>query len=371
MDIIDSLKKHESAHDLLPQEVESYAEEINELLNAYNLKGQILKTIKSPLGVNYEISLEKAISAYKVNMIKSNSKALLNSAGIRFEVTPGKKTIFIEKVLTNPVIVGFKDILELNVNTDNMTLPVVIGISAHNQPVIIDLAESGNILMGGISGMGKSMLLNSLILSLLHYRSENVKFLLIDPKMVEFTDYQNLNRKHFVSLSDIESGVISDVFEATSALEALKHEMEQRYELLRVQKARNISEYNKICSTEKMPYIVTVIDEFADLLIVDEDSSAIITRLASLGRAVGTHMVISTVRPSTSIINGAIRANFYTRIAFKTYQKRDSKVIIDTDGAETLTIPGEMLMSFQGEIEHIKGAYLDPAEISAVCNSFA
>lgn len=245
-------------------------------------------------------------------------------------------------------------------------LPIPIGMELNENYIVEDLIKLRHLLVGGATGQGKSVFLHSIIATILLSEQipDELKLVLIDPKQVEFSAYNVLCDFYFQKFEGISNAVISDSKEAKTALDALCDEMERRYTLLRNTECQSIIDYNKSVS-EKLPYIVIVIDEYADLAMSEGKSiEQSIVRLAAKAGAVGMHLILSTQRPSAGIITAAIKANFPARVAFKTTNRIDSKTILDTYGAEQLNDRGEILFSFEGNITRLQIAFIDTDEIN-------
>ena len=241
----------------------------------------------------------------------------------------------------------------------SMTLPCCLGVTVTNEVFMADLAEMPHLLVAGATGQGKSVGLNVILMSLMHKLSpEQLKFVLIDPKQVEFSIYENYPAAYFANLG-LNDNICTDTGQAKQTLDAICKVMEQRYSLLRAKNVRNIKEYNQKAKT-KLPYIVVVIDEYGDLVMtVGHQVEKSVCRIAQKARAVGIYMIISTQRPSSTIITGNIKANFPARIAFRTTTGFESRVIIDRSGAEKLTGRGDMLYCEGADMTRVQGAYVD------------
>ena len=263
--------------------------------------------------------------------------------------------------------------------TAQMELPVAIGKNISNETVVFDLAKMPHLLMAGATGQGKSVGLNAVIASLLYKKHPSqVKFVLVDPKKVELTLYNKIERHYLAKLPDSQEAIITDTTKVIYTLNSLCMEMDQRYDLLKDAYVRNIKEYNakfvaRRLNPEKghryLPYIVLVVDEFADLIMTaGKEVETPIARLAQLARAVGIHLIIATQRPSVNVITGLIKANFPARIAFRVTSKIDSRTILDTSGAEQLIGKGDMLFSAGNEMTRVQCAFIDTPEVEEICD---
>lgn len=256
-------------------------------------------------------------------------------------------------------------------------LPIILGTKISGEIYLADLTKMPHILMSGITGQGKTVAINAMIASLLYSKKpDELKFVLIDPKMVEFSHYDRIENQYLAKITDMEEAIITDFDNAIKTLQSLCIEMGNRYILLKESNTNNIVQYNKkfkegLLKQEKgfkyLPYIVVIIDEFADLIMIGGKEIEIpIARLAQKATAVGIHIILSTQRPSTNVITGLIKANFPARIALKVIQSKDSKIIMDNAGAEKLTNPGEMLIKIGDNIEMVQGAFINDSEIKEI-----
>jgi S-DNA-T family DNA segregation ATPase FtsK/SpoIIIE len=266
--------------------------------------------------------------------------------------------------------------------TSQYSLPIAIGKKIDNENFIVDLASMPHLLMAGATGQGKSVGLNAILVSLLYKKHPSqLKFVLVDPKKVELSLYRVIEKHFLAKLPGEEDAIITDTKKVISTLNALCIEMDNRYDLLKEAGCRNIKEYNEKFTARKLnpekghqylPFIVLVVDEFADLIMTaGKEVEMPIARLAQLARAVGIHLIIATQRPSVNIITGTIKANFPARIAFKVSSKIDSRTILDAGGAEQLIGKGDMLVSYNGEITRLQCAFVDTPEVDRVCNFIA
>lgn len=347
---------------------------IEELFLRYKIRYNAITYSIGPTIIRFEIAPEDGNRISKIRKLKDEMEMSLSPRGARIIApVPGKCTVAIEFPRSNPRIVGLKQILESEeFNDDSLCLPIACGIDTYNKPVVADLAKMSHLLIGGATGQGKTTFLNTLIISLLYVKSpDELKFLLIDPKMVEFGIYEQIKDQYFVNIEGVDHGVIYNSNDSAQAVNALVAEMDRRYCLLQSAGFRHISEYNSKTESEKLPYIVGVIDEYADLKIkFGKSVESPLIRLAAMSRAVGIHLIVATQRPSTNVITGVMKANFPCRIAFKTIQRIDSKVIIDCDGAEKLIGRGDMLL-LNGSLNRVQAPFIDYNEISDICTAIS
>ena len=305
----------------------------------------------------------------------------LAALGIRIIAPiPGRGTIGIEVPNQNPEVVSMRSILSSSKFRETTAeLPVALGKTISNETYMFDLVKMPHILVAGATGQGKSVGINVIITSLLYKKHPSqLKFVFVDPKKVELNLYSILEKHYLAKLPDEEEPVITDIQKVKYTLNSINIEMDQRYDLLKKAHARNIKEYNKKFISRKlnpekghkfMPYIVVVIDEFADLIMTaGKEIELPIARIAQLARAVGIHMIIATQRPSTNIITGVIKANFPARIAFKVASMIDSRTILDTPGANQLIGKGDMLISSGSNITRVQCAFIDTPEVEQICS---
>ncbi len=303
----------------------------------------------------------------------------LSALGIRIIAPmPGKGTIGIEVPNKNPEIVSMKSLLasEKFQNT-KFELPIALGKTISNEAYIVNLAKLPHILMAGATGQGKSVGLNVILTSLLYKKHPSeIKFVLIDPKKVELTLFSKIERHYLAKLPDSEEAIITDTRKVVRTLNSLCIEMDNRFNLLRDAQVRNIGEYNDKFIKRKLnpndghlflPYIILVVDEFADLIMMaGKEIETPLTRLAQLARAVGIHLIIATQRPTVNIITGTIKANFPARVAFRVVSKIDSRTVLDTNGADQLVGKGDMLLSTGNDLLRLQCAFIDISEIEKV-----
>ena len=296
----------------------------------------------------------------RIRAIKDELAATLGVPSVRIIAPMEDGSVGIEVPNANRDIVTLDSCIESETyQHTQMQLPCCLGLTVTNEVFMADLAEMPHLLVAGATGQGKSVGLNVILMSLMHHLTpDELKLVLIDPKQVEFSIYENYPKAYFANLGLCES-ICTDSESAEQTLDALCQVMEQRYSLLRSANVRNISEYNR-SAKEKLPYVVAVIDEYGDLVMTaGKQVEKSICRIAQKARAVGIHMIISTQRPSATIVTGNIKANFPTRIAFRTTTGTDSRVIIDRIGAEKLTGRGDMLFCMGADITRVQCAYVD------------
>ena len=303
----------------------------------------------------------------------------LAALGIRIIAPiPGKGTIGIEVPNSKPETVSMRSVLASEkFQNSKYALPCAIGKTISNETYVFDLAKMPHILMAGATGQGKSVGLNAIIASLLYSKHPSeLKFVMVDPKKVELTLYNRIERHYLAKLPDSEDAIITDVKKVVRTLNSLCIEMDTRYDLLKAAECRNIIEYNekfkkrRLLPTEGhryLPYIVLIVDEFADLIMTaGREVEAPIARLAQLARAIGIHLIIATQRPSVNVITGSIKANFPARIAFRVISQVDSKTILDQSGANQLIGRGDMLLSTGNDLVRLQCAFIDTPEVETV-----
>ncbi|HEY9176353.1 MAG TPA: DNA translocase FtsK, partial [Flavipsychrobacter sp.] len=327
----------------------------------------------------YEIVPAEGVRISKIRNLEDDIALNLAALGIRIIAPiPGKGTIGIEVPNANKQTVSIRQLLssEKFVNS-KMSLPIALGKKIDNENYIVDLATMPHLLMAGATGQGKSVGINTILVSLLYKKHPSqLKFVMVDPKKVELSIYRTIEKHFLAKLPNEEEAIITDTKKVIYTLNALCIEMDNRYELLKDGGARNIKEYNDKFIRRRLnpenghkylPFIVLVIDEFADLMMTaGKEVEMPIARLAQLARAVGIHLIIATQRPSVNVITGTIKANFPARIAFKVSAKVDSRTILDAGGAEQLIGRGDMLISFGSELLRLQCAFVDTPEVDNV-----
>ena len=354
-------------------------DKILETLNNYKIGIASIKATVGPTVTLYEIVPEAGIRISKIKNLEDDIALSLSALGIRIIAPiPGKGTIGIEVPNQNSSIVSMRSVISsTKFQKAEMELPIALGKNISNETFVVDLTKMPHLLMAGATGQGKSVGLNAIITSLLYKKHPaEVKFVLIDPKKVELTIYNKIERHYLAKLPDAEESIITDSKKIIKTLNSLCAEMDNRYELLKLAMCRNIKEYNKkfcerrLLPTEGhdyLPYIVLVIDEFADLFMTaGKEVETPIARLAQLARAVGIHLVIATQRPSVNVITGLIKANFPARIAFRVTSKIDSRTILDSGGADQLIGRGDMLYTVGNDLVRIQCAFVDTPEVDKI-----
>ncbi|MEI8204379.1 MAG: DNA translocase FtsK 4TM domain-containing protein [Bacteroidota bacterium] len=376
----DLLESHpEAGSEVTIEEIESNKNRIVKTLNNYQIQIDKIKATIGPTVTLYEIVPAPGVRISKIKNLEDDIALSLSALGIRIIAPiPGKGTIGIEVPNQNPQIVAMKTLLNSErFNSSKFDLPIALGKTIQNEPYVCDLAKMPHLLMAGATGQGKSVGLNAIIASLIYKKHPSqLKFVMIDPKKVELTLYSKIERHYLAKLPDTDEAIITDTKKVVRTLHSLTIEMDQRYDLLKDAQVKNIKEYNAKFIIRKlnpneghrfMPYIVLVVDEFADLIMTaGKEVELPIARLAQLARAVGIHLVIATQRPSVNIITGTIKANFPARMAFRVTSKIDSRTILDQGGADQLIGRGDMLLSTGNELLRLQCAYIDTPEIEVL-----
>jgi len=361
------------------EELEANKNKIVETLNHYNIEIDKIKATIGPTVTLYEIIPAPGVRISKIKNLEDDIALSLAALGIRIIAPmPGKGTIGIEVPNQNPEMVSMRSILatEKFQNT-TMDLPIALGKTISNEVFIADLAKMPHLLVAGATGQGKSVGINAILISLLYKKHPSeLKFVLVDPKKVELTLFRKIERHFLAKLPGEEDAIITDTKKVVNTLNSLCIEMDQRYDLLKDAQVRNLKEYNqkfinrKISDPEKhryLPFIVLVIDEFADLMMTaGKEVEVPIARIAQLARAVGIHLVIATQRPSVNIITGTIKANFPSRLAFRVLSKIDSRTILDAGGADQLIGRGDMLLSTGSDLIRLQCAFVDTPEVEKI-----
>ncbi|MEQ8924804.1 MAG: DNA translocase FtsK 4TM domain-containing protein [Fulvivirga sp.] len=362
------------------EELEANKDKIIETLVNFKIGINSIKATIGPTVTLYEIVPEAGIKISKIKNLEDDIALSLAALGIRIIAPiPGKGTIGIEVPNKNSEMVGIRSVLstEKFMKSDK-ELPVALGKTISNEVHVIDLAKMPHILMAGATGQGKSVGLNVLLTSLLYKKHPSqLKFVLVDPKKVELTLFNKIERHFLAMLPDGEEAIITDTKKVINTLNSLCIEMDNRYDLLKEAGARNLKEYNakfikRRLNPEKghrfLPYIVLVIDELADLMMTaGKEVETPIARLAQLARAIGIHLVVATQRPSVNVITGIIKANFPARLSFRVTSKIDSRTILDTGGADQLIGMGDMLLSQGSDLIRIQCAFVDTEEVDRIC----
>ncbi|PQJ11221.1 cell division protein FtsK [Flavipsychrobacter stenotrophus] len=362
-------------------ELERNKDQIVQTLNSFGIEIQQISATVGPTVTLYEVVPGKGVRISKIKNLEDDIALSLAALGIRIIAPiPGKGTIGIEVPNANKQIVSMQALLSSPKFVDNkMSLPIALGKKIDNENYIVDLATMPHLLMAGATGQGKSVGINAILVSLLYKKHPSqLKFVMVDPKKVELSIYRTIEKHFLAKLPNEEEPIITDIKKVIYTLKALCDEMDDRYGLLKDAGARNIKEYNEKFIARRLnpenghkylPFIVLVIDEFADLIMTaGKEVEMPIARLAQLARAVGIHIIIATQRPSVNVITGTIKANFPARIAFKVSAKVDSRTILDTGGAEQLVGRGDMLISHGSELLRLQCAFVDTPEVENVVN---
>jgi DNA segregation ATPase FtsK/SpoIIIE, S-DNA-T family len=361
------------------EELEANKNRIVSTLANYSIQIDKIKATIGPTVTLYEIIPAPGVRISRIKNLEDDIALSLSAMGIRIVAPiPGKGTIGIEVPNLKPEIVSMKSILgtEKFRNSD-YELPFGIGKTIANESFVVDLTRLPHILMAGATGQGKSVGLNAIIASLLYKKHPaELKFVMVDPKKVELTLFSKIERHYLAKLPDSEEAIITDTRKVVRTLNSLNIEMDNRYDLLKDAQVRNIKEYNTKFIARKLnpaqghhflPYIVLVIDEFADLIMTaGKEIEVPLTRLAQLARAIGIHLIIATQRPSVNIITGTIKANFPARIAFRVISKIDSRTILDSGGADQLIGRGDMLLSTGSDLIRLQCGFVDTHEVERV-----
>ncbi len=364
------------------EEQEENKATITKTLSDYGIAIRSIEVCVGPTVTLYEIIPAEGVRISKIKNLEDDIALSLSALGIRIIAPiPGKGTIGIEVPNKDKRTVSMKDVIESKRFQDcKYELPIAMGCTISNEVFIADLAKMPHILVAGATGMGKSVGLNAIVTSLLYKKHPSeLKFVMIDPKMVEFSMYSKLEHHYIAKMEGEDECIVTDMNKAVATLKSLVAEMESRLLLLRDANVRNIKEYNtkfieRRLNPEKghryMPYIVVIIDELADLImnIGRKEVEIPISRITQKARAVGIHMILATQRPSTDIITGVIKANCPGRIAFRVTQMVDSRTILDRSGAQQLIGRGDMLISYNNEITRVQCAFVDTPEVEAIAN---
>ncbi|MFP2994628.1 DNA translocase FtsK 4TM domain-containing protein [Spongiivirga sp. MCCC 1A20706] len=363
------------------EELEENKNRIVETLKNYKIGISQIKATIGPTVTLYEIVPEAGIRISKIKNLEDDIALSLSALGIRIIAPiPGKGTIGIEVPNKKSTIVSMRSVIASpKFQGAEMELPVALGKTISNETLVVDLAKMPHLLMAGATGQGKSVGLNAVLTSLLYKKHPaEVKFVLVDPKKVELTLFNKIERHYLAKLPDSEEAIITDNTKVINTLNSLCIEMDNRYELLKTALCRNIKEYNQKFKARKLnpndghqflPYIVLVVDEFADLIMTaGKEVETPIARLAQLARAIGIHLIIATQRPSVNVITGIIKANFPARIAFRVTSKIDSRTILDSGGADQLIGRGDMLYTQGNDLTRIQCAFVDTPEVERICD---
>ncbi|MBT0608010.1 FtsK/SpoIIIE family DNA translocase [Aequorivita echinoideorum] len=361
------------------EELEENKNNIVDTLNNYKIGIANIKATVGPTVTLYEIVPDAGVRISKIKNLEDDIALSLSALGIRIIAPiPGRGTIGIEVPNKNARVVSMRSVIASpKFQNAEMELPIAFGKTISNETFVVDLAKMPHMLMAGATGQGKSVGLNAVLTSLLYKKHPaEVKFVLVDPKKVELTLFNKIERHFLAKLPDNEEAIITDTTKVINTLNSLCIEMDTRYDLLKDAMVRNIKEYNTKFKNRKLnpneghhflPYIVLVIDEFADLIMTaGKEVETPIARLAQLARAIGIHLIVATQRPSVNVITGIIKANFPARIAFRVTSKIDSRTILDNSGADQLIGRGDMLYTQGNDLTRIQCAFVDTPEVADI-----
>lgn len=377
----DLLREHSSGDVIINKaELEANKNRIVETLRNYKIEITTIKVTVGPTVTLYEIVPEAGVRISKIKNLEDDIALSLAALGIRIIAPiPGKGTVGIEVPNNQPTIVSMKSVIQSpKFQAAEMELPIAIGRNIQNETFVFDLAKMPHLLMAGATGQGKSVGLNAILTSLLYKKHPaEVKFVLVDPKKVELTLFNKIERHYLAKLPNTEDAIITDNTKVIHTLNSMCIEMDNRYSLLKDAMVRNIKEYNEKFKQRKLnpehghrflPYIVLVVDEFADLIMTaGKEVETPIARLAQLARAIGIHLIIATQRPSVNVITGIIKANFPARIAFRVTSKIDSRTILDGPGADQLIGRGDLLFTQGNDMIRVQCAFVDTPEVEQIC----
>ncbi len=332
-----------------------------DVLNNYNINGEILGQTRGPLLEIIEFQPAAGTKLKNIAAVTDDIRRELGVSSLFINPAPAGNALLFQVPAESFETVDFKALLdspEFAAAKEKYALPLLMGADIKGAPVIADLAKMPHLLIGGTTGSGKSVGLNTFILSLIAAKKPSeVKFVLIDPKKIEFSGYNN--QKY------LYAPVITETAEAVAVLAYLAEEMDKRYGLFAENMSKNLADYNRTAD-EKLPYIVCVIDEFADLMALDKNVEKDVMRLAQKARAAGIHLILATQRPSVDVVTGVLKANFPTRLAYKVASTADSRTILDATGAEDLIGRGDSLfLAADGNLIRLHGAYVPDSEIAA------
>jgi DNA segregation ATPase FtsK/SpoIIIE, S-DNA-T family len=379
---IDLLDDHRSSDSIVTnQELIENKNKIVETLRNYKIEITKIKATIGPTITLYEIVPAPGIRISKIKNLEDDIALSLSALGIRIIAPmPGRGTIGIEVPNQKPEIVSMRSVISsMKFQESKFELPIALGKTISNESYVVDLTKMPHLLVAGATGQGKSVGLNAIITSLLYKKHPaQLKFIFVDPKKVELTLYEKIEKHFLAKLPDSEEAIITQNTVVIHTLNSLNKEMDHRYDLLKLAQVRNIKEYNEKFINRRLnplkghkflPYLVLVIDEFADLIITaGKEIEMPIARLAQLARAVGIHLIIATQRPSINIITGVIKANFPTRVAFKVASMIDSRTILDSPGANQLIGRGDMLITEGSDLIRLQCAFIDTPELDRITN---
>jgi S-DNA-T family DNA segregation ATPase FtsK/SpoIIIE len=375
---IDLLNSHTGELPITANELDANKQTIIETLNYADIQVDKIRATIGPILTLYEIIPALGMRIAKIKGLEADIALRLAAAGTRVTgPIPGKGTIGIEVPHRQPGLVTIRSLIATEkFQTSLMALPIAFGKMMNNEVLVVDLAKMPHLLIAGATGQGKSVTINTILLSLLYKKHPaELKFVLIDVNALEFSIYQKIERHFLAKLPGESSAIITTISQGVNTLTSLTLELDQRYELFQNGQVRNVIDYNQKLITRKfddpakhryLPYIVVVIDEFAGLMTTNNEVEVLIARIAQLGRAAGIHLIVSTQRPSVKTITGTIKANFTSRLAFRVATATDSRTILDISGAEQLNGLGDMLFSTGIEHVHLQGAFTETAEVNRV-----
>lgn len=363
------------------EELEQNKDKIIETLINFKIGISSIKATIGPTVTLYEIVPDAGVKISKIKNLEDDIALSLSALGIRIIAPiPGKGTIGIEVPNKNKTLVSIKSVLGTEkFQQTNYELPIILGRTISNEVYLADLTKMPHLLIAGATGQGKSVGINVIISSLIYKKHPSqLKFVLVDPKKVELTLYNKLERHFLAELPGSDESIVTDTKKVIYTLNSLSIEMDNRYNLLKEAQCRNLKEYNDKFISRRlnpnkghryMPYIVLIIDELADLMMTaGKEIETPIARLAQLARAIGIHLVVATQRPDVKVITGTIKVNFPARISYKVVSKLDSRIILDTGGADQLVGMGDMLMSFHSDIIRLQSPYIETKEAEKICD---
>lgn len=367
------------------EEQEANKARITETLNNYGISVKRIQAHVGPTVTLFEIVPEDGVRVSRIKGLEDDIAMSLSALGIRIIAPmPGRGTIGIEVPNHDPQVVSMRDVLESKAfQNTNCKLPMVLGCTVSNEVFVADLTKMPHLLVAGATGQGKSVGLNAIITSLLYKKGPSeLKFVLIDPKKVEFSLYSTLQKYYLAMVPDEDKCIVTETDKVVKTLNCVVQEMEDRYRILEQEHERKVEDYNRKWKRELrnvvksdgtkykyMPYIVVIIDEFSDLIMTaGKEVETPIVRIAQKARAVGIHMIIATQRPSREVITGLIKANFPGRVAFRVTQMQDSRIILDRPGAQSLIGRGDMLFSANGEITRLQCPFVDTPDVERICD---
>ena len=358
------------------KELETNKNKIEDTLLNYKIEIKSIRATIGPTVTLYEIVPEAGVRISKIKNLEDDIALSLSALGIRIIAPmPGKGTIGIEVPNESPKIVSIKSLLSSKKFQDaEMEIPLALGKTISNETFVVDLTKMPHLLVAGATGQGKSVGINSILTSIIYKKHPaDVKFILVDPKKVELTLFNKIDKHYLARIPEVDDSIITDSKIAVKTLKSLCKEMDNRYEMLKIAKCRNIKEYNnkfkkRVLNPKQghdyIPYLVLIIDEFADLIMTTgKEVETNIARLAQMARAVGIHLILATQRPSVNVITGLIKANIPARISFRVTSKIDSRTILDSSGAEQLIGRGDMLFSQGGDLIRLQCGFVDTPEI--------